>query len=163
MTVQETVPKSMQEIFEEVKPLQKEIRLYIKDYLPRLHLKGFMFEEQKLGPFAINRQFRLMCLLFRKQLKDYNLDPRSKLAIFFGAKCSLCASVDNLELHHKHKDGKQDRAIFDEYEVSIWSYYLIHLDEAVDCLKLLCKNCHYEAHNSTGFFNIFDEMMEIER
>lgn len=149
-----TLVKSVYELAQETEAIRKEIRYYIENFLPQIEYKVFQFkdEEGKFGAFAILREFRLMALLFNKQLKKYNLDARTKLIIFFGGKCQFCGKADkNLELHHRYKDGKNERAGFEAYGVYIFQYYLIHLEEAVARLKPLCPECHEEAHNGYGF------------
>lgn len=149
------------EIYKEIENIRNEIIYYIDHYLPQIHMKVFVFgKDTQLGPFAVIRDFRMMCLMFQKRLKKYNLDPRQKVLIFLNPKCRRCGSLEDLAIHHRYKDGKADRSTFDDYEVYIWTYYLIHLEEAQNRLTVLCKDCHEQVHNGEGGFmeNIFMEM-----
>lgn len=153
--------KSLCDIAKETESLRNEIRYFIRDLLPQIEHKTFTYagEEGKVfAPFCVIRQYRLVCLLFAKRLKKYNLDARNKVIVFFGAKCTNCESTESLQLHHIDMDGKNDRDIFEEYGVYIWQYYLTYLDEAVDRLELLCPECHEDAHNRSGLFtDVFRE------
>jgi hypothetical protein len=149
------------EISEEIKTIRSEIIYYIENYLQNVHLKGFKFGKEKYAPFVVLRQFRMMCLMFQRRLKKYNLDPRGKLLVFFGQKCSMCGKTENLEIHHRFKDGKNDRSTFEDYEVFMWTYYLIHLEEAYERLRVLCNECHDDAHNGSGIGDLFGDVMEM--
>jgi len=142
----------------EVESLRQEIIYWIENYLPQMHLKNFIYDGEKYDYRTIQREFRLLCMQFINILKPFNLDPRQRLVIFFGSKCSECNSTDDLELHHINNDGKLDRETFRCCQVYIWKYYLIHLDEAYDTFELLCRDCHRGDSGFGIFTGLFREL-----
>lgn len=67
-----------------------------------------------------------------------------QLVVELGGTCKCgYSNIETLDLHHKHIDGKADRARFKSTE-GMWKYYLSHIDEAKERLEPMCKNCHNE-------------------
>jgi hypothetical protein len=98
------------------------------------------------------RRFRQRLYEFRRYIAKFQLDPRTNIIIFLGAKCNKCNSdnIDSLEIDHIKGDGWEDRKYFTENGVHIWSYYMTFLEEAAEKLQLLCFDCHREKTKQNG-------------
>jgi len=98
------------------------------------------------------RETRSLYFLFLDQLSRYPIDPRSKLILFLGGKCSKCGdtNLEYLEVDHIKGDGWEDRVYFKKNQINIWNYYLIFLEEAAEKLQLLCVDCHKEKTRENG-------------